>query len=351
MELAAAHPAREPRGPHDPGGDRAPGPDPGRRGQPLHRAPPAPARRPGLRGPLRPPVARAGAARDARDDHLPGPGDRGRDGLRRLLAGRGRGAAPGDEPQALGGGDRGPPPAASSRARRPHARRRRGRWPSACSRWSSASRASASPRPTAPRSACSPTSRPGCASTTARSSCARCSTSSRWASTRPTRSSTRPSGAGSRCSPPDVNASEAECTVELRAVTRRRTARRVRRIGLGYVRGRARARRSRRSSRRARRAGRSARSPTSPRARARARPALDLLAWSGACDALARRLPREHARRLARCGSSASPRRRRAACAGRRRSSRCRSSCRRAPELRRARRRGRRCSPTTRRPA
>ncbi len=33
----------------------------------------------------------------------------------------------------------------------------------------------------------------------ARSSCARCSTSSRWASTRPTRSSTRPSAGGSRC--------------------------------------------------------------------------------------------------------------------------------------------------------
>ena len=49
--------------------------------------------------------------RHARDDHLPGPGDRGRDGLRGLLAGRGRGAAAGDEPQALGGGDRGLPPA------------------------------------------------------------------------------------------------------------------------------------------------------------------------------------------------------------------------------------------------
>ena len=54
----------------------------------------------------------------ARDDHLPGPGDRGRDGVRRLLARGGRGAAAGDEPQALGGGDRGLPPSASSRARR-----------------------------------------------------------------------------------------------------------------------------------------------------------------------------------------------------------------------------------------
>ena len=51
-------------------------------------------------------------------DHLPGPGDRGRDGVRRLLAGRGRGAAPGDEPQALGGGDRGLPPALRRRRAR-----------------------------------------------------------------------------------------------------------------------------------------------------------------------------------------------------------------------------------------
>ena len=54
------------RGHHDPGGDRAPGPDPGRSRQSLHRAPPAAARRSGLRGALRPSLARAGAARDAR---------------------------------------------------------------------------------------------------------------------------------------------------------------------------------------------------------------------------------------------------------------------------------------------
>ena len=41
----------------------------------------------------------------ARRDRLPGPGARGGDGLRRLQPGRGRGAAPRDEPQALGGGD------------------------------------------------------------------------------------------------------------------------------------------------------------------------------------------------------------------------------------------------------
>ena len=160
-------------GPHDPGRDRAAGADPGRRGQPVHRASPAPARRSRLRDPLRPSVARAGAAGDARVDHLPGPGDRGRDRVRRVLAGRGGGAAAGDEPQALGRGDRGLPQATSSRARKAGTESTR-RPRSGCSRWSGASRGSASRRPTAPRSACSPTSRRGCASTTGRSSCARC---------------------------------------------------------------------------------------------------------------------------------------------------------------------------------
>ena len=64
MAVAAAHAARDARRPHDPGRDRAPGADPRRRGQPLHRAPPAAARGPGLRRPLRAPVARAGAASD-----------------------------------------------------------------------------------------------------------------------------------------------------------------------------------------------------------------------------------------------------------------------------------------------
>ena len=84
--VAAAHAAGEPRGPHDPGRDRAAGADPGRRGQPLHRAPPAPARGPRLRDPLRASRARAGAAGDARHDHLPGPGDAGRRSVRRLHA-------------------------------------------------------------------------------------------------------------------------------------------------------------------------------------------------------------------------------------------------------------------------
>ena len=115
--LAAAHAAENAAGHHDPGRDRAARADPGRRREPLHRTAPAAARRPGLRGPLRAPVARRAAAGDARHDHLPGPGDRGRDGVRRLLGGGGGGAAARDEPQALGGGDRGAPRERSSRAR------------------------------------------------------------------------------------------------------------------------------------------------------------------------------------------------------------------------------------------
>ena len=80
---------------------------------------------PGLRRALRPPVARAGAQGHARHDHLPGPGARGRDRVRGLLARRGGGAATGDEPQALGGGDRGLPPALR-RGRDQDPRRRRG---------------------------------------------------------------------------------------------------------------------------------------------------------------------------------------------------------------------------------
>ena len=143
----------------------------------------------------------AGPLGDAGHDHLPGPGARGRHRLRRLLARGGRGAAAGDEPQALRGGDRGLPPALRRR-RAGQARGRRGAGRARRSRWSRASRASASPRRTERPSGCSPTSRPGCASTTAPSCCARCSTSSRWASIPPTRSCTRPSGAGSRCSRP-----------------------------------------------------------------------------------------------------------------------------------------------------
>ena len=121
--------------------------------------------RPGLQGALRAPVARAGAEGHARRDRLPGPGDRGGDGVRRLLARRGRGAAPRDEPQALGGGDALVRGEVRRRARSRAAPR--ARWPSGSTSRSSASPASASPRRTRPRSGCSPTSRPGCACTTA----------------------------------------------------------------------------------------------------------------------------------------------------------------------------------------
>ena len=60
--VAAAHPAREPPGHHDPGRDRASRPDPGRSRQSVHRAAPADARRSRLRGALRPSLARARAA-------------------------------------------------------------------------------------------------------------------------------------------------------------------------------------------------------------------------------------------------------------------------------------------------
>ena len=87
-------------------------------------------------------------------------------------AGRGGGAAPGDEPQALGGGD--PRLRGEVRGRGGASAARAPRRASASGRRSSASRASASPRRTRPPSGCSPTSPPGCGCTTGRSSSARC---------------------------------------------------------------------------------------------------------------------------------------------------------------------------------
>ena len=187
---------------------------------------------PAFRGPLRAPVARAGPARHARRDRLPGPGDRGGDGARRLQRRRGRGAAAGDEPQALGGGD--PRLPRALRRRRDGARGGDARWPSGSSSRSAASPASASRRRTRPPSACSPTSRPGCGSTTGPSSSARCSTSSRWASTRPTRWSTRRSGAGSRSWRRTSTAARSSARSSARE---RRVLRSGVRIGLGYVTG------------------------------------------------------------------------------------------------------------------
>ena len=75
------------------------------------------ARGPRLPGPLRASGPRADPRRHARGDRLPGSGDPGGDGARRLYRRRGRGAAPGDEPQALRRGARTPTASASSPAR------------------------------------------------------------------------------------------------------------------------------------------------------------------------------------------------------------------------------------------
>ncbi len=193
---APPHAAAGPRRPDGAGRPGAARSDPGRRGPPLHRAAQAAAGGSLVRGPVRAPVAGAGAAGHPRRDRLPGPGARGGDGAGRLLRRRGGGVAAGDEPQALAGGDGALPASGSSRAR--SAAGSRARWRSGSTARSRASRASASPSRTPPPSGCSPTSRPGCGSTTGRSCSARCSTSSRWASTRRTRWSTRRSGAASR---------------------------------------------------------------------------------------------------------------------------------------------------------
>ena len=111
---------REPGGPHDPGGPHPPRAGQRRGGAPLREAPPRPARRPGVRAPLRPPPAGRLPARDARGGGLPGAGARGGDGAGRLHPRPGRGAAARDEPQAQPRGD-GRPVAGVPR-RRPRAR-------------------------------------------------------------------------------------------------------------------------------------------------------------------------------------------------------------------------------------
>ena len=194
---AQAHPAGEPRRPHGPGGAGAAGADRRRCGASLHREPQGAAGGSVLRGALPAPHARAGAARHARHDRLPGPGARGGDGLRRLQPGGGGGAATGDEPQALRGGDSRLRGEVHHRWRRPRRLARGGRAGSGPR--SSASPASAFPRRTRPPSGCWPTSPPGCGCTTTPSSCAPCSTSSRWASIRPTPWCTRPSARAWRC--------------------------------------------------------------------------------------------------------------------------------------------------------
>ncbi len=108
---------------------------------------------------------------DARRRRLPGPGARRLDGGGRVQRRGGGGPAPGDEPQAERGGDRGVPaplrrglPRATGSTSRPRTR--------STTSWS-ASPGSASRSRTPPRSACSPTSRRGCGATSRPSSSAR----------------------------------------------------------------------------------------------------------------------------------------------------------------------------------
>ena len=299
-------PAREPRRPHGPGGAGAPGADPGRRRASLPGAPRAAAQGPVVPRPLRAPVAGADPARHAGDDRLPGAGDPGRDGARRVQRRRGRGAAPGDEPKALRGGD--PRLSRPVHRRGERARRDARRWPSGSSSRSGASRGSGSRRLTRSPSACSPISRPGFGSTTAPSSSARSSTSSRWASTRPTRWCTRRSARGIEVLPPDVNRS-AGC----RSCDASRSGRGwpCDRPGLhNRARGGGRPGAGRRS---AGAAGPTRTSPTLRRAPAWAATALELIAWAGACERIGGR------RRPAPARGSVAARRRRGGASGWRR--------------------------------
>ena len=120
---------------------------------------------------------------------------------------------------------------------------------------------------------------------------ARCSTSSRWASTHPTRSSTRPSAAGSRSCP----------RTSTRARSGARSPRTAPCASASATSWGCAPRRSRGSSPPGRRVARSPRSTTSSPGPGPGRPALERLAWSGACDALAATAgaPARSARRVA----------------------------------------------------
>ena len=112
--------AGEPRRPDGAGRARAARADPGKGGASVRPRARAAAAGPVVRGARRSSAARRAAARDARDDHLPGAGARRRGRAGRVQRGGGRGAAARDEPKAERGGDRG-----LSRAL--HCRRRRER--------------------------------------------------------------------------------------------------------------------------------------------------------------------------------------------------------------------------------
>ena len=122
--VAAPDAAREPGRPDGAGGAGAAGPDRRRCRQPLRQAPPRAPRRSRLRASLRPPAARAGAARHPGGGGVPGSGARGGDRAGRVHHRRGREPAPGDEPQAQPRRARAPP--AAVLRRRGRARRGRG---------------------------------------------------------------------------------------------------------------------------------------------------------------------------------------------------------------------------------
>ncbi len=354
--VAAPHPTGEPPGHHDPGRDRpARGRSRAGRSIPTSSAVSACASIPSYEVPYDHPSLEPVLRRDARDDHLPGPGARGGDRVRRLHPRRGRGTAAGDEPQALRCGD---PGLSRPLHRGSPARARGGR---------SAGRAGLRDGPgvlglrlsQGPRRRVRPARLPvdlAAGPLLAPSSCARCSTSSRWASTRPMRSCTRPNGAGSRCWRPTSTKAKPSATWSLGTATVAFG------IGLGYVRGVRASEVSELVS--SRRAGGRFRNLSDLASRAGASAgSLELLAWSGACDSLARGGARAGWRRgrgsrrggrVRRCGSLA----RLPLAAGRRhaaesfpaaRSSRSRSICRRRPCCASSRR-GTRCSPTTGRP-
>ena len=268
--------------------------------------------------------------RHARDDHLPGPGDRGRDGVRRLLARGGRGAAAGDEPQALRGGDRGLPPALR-RGRGGDARGRRG---DGRARLHDDRRLLGLRLPQGARGGVRPARLPVDLAARALLPRVPVRAAQRAADGLLRARHARARGAarrGSSCIAPDVNLSDAECTV--------RTTDRAG-SGSGSTTCSARGRtRSRRSSPPARRAVRSARWPTSPRGRAPAGRRSTGWRGPGACDALAARPPRagRHAgpRSPARAGPVAARRRVAGHADGARGpSSRCRSTLPGAPALR-----------------
>ena len=130
--------------------------------------------RPRLSDPLPAPLASRSRSTDARDDHLPGPGDRSRPRVRRVHRRAGREPATRDEPQALPGGDRRAPRAVHPRALARPTPTPPSRWRAGVGDGRRVRRVRVSQGPRRRLRPARPTSRPGCGSTTPQSSCARC---------------------------------------------------------------------------------------------------------------------------------------------------------------------------------